>query len=70
MMLLLNFFYACAIPFNVARSPYFKNVLKKAIDFGKGYVPPGSEALTTTLLDLKMKKTCILENICKLNFTC
>jgi hypothetical protein len=34
----------------VARSPYFKNVIKKAIDFGKGYVPPGSEALRTTLL--------------------
>lgn len=45
-----KFFYACAIPFNVARSPYFKNVIKKAIDFGKGYVPPGSEALRTTLL--------------------
>ena len=45
-----EFFYACAIPFNVARSPYFKNLIKKAIDFGKGYVPPGSEALRTTLL--------------------
>jgi hypothetical protein len=32
------------------QSPYFKNVLKKAIDFGKGYVPPGSKALRTTLL--------------------
>ena len=45
-----KFFYACAIPFNVARSPYFKNVIKKAIDFGKGYVPPEFEALKTTLL--------------------
>jgi hypothetical protein len=45
-----EFFYACAIPFNVARSPYFKNVFEKAIDFGKGYVRPGSEALRTTLL--------------------
>eukprot|EP00253_Pinus_taeda_P019249 PITA_19249 len=45
-----KYFYACAIPFNVARSPSFKNVIKKAIDFGKGYVPPGSEALRTTLL--------------------
>jgi hypothetical protein len=45
-----EFFYACAIPFNVARSPYFKNAFKKAIDFGKGYVTPGSEALRTTLL--------------------
>ena len=45
-----EFFYACAIPFNVAKSPYFKNVIKKAIDFGKGYVPPEFEALRTTLL--------------------
>eukprot|EP00253_Pinus_taeda_P016211 PITA_16211 len=44
-----EYFYAYAIPFNVA-SPYFKNVIKKAIDFGKGYVPPGSEALRKTLL--------------------
>jgi hypothetical protein len=45
-----EFFYACAIPFNVARSPYFKNAFKKANNFGKEYVPPGSEALRTTLL--------------------
>jgi hypothetical protein len=45
-----EFFYACAIPFNVARNPYFKNAFKKAVAFGKGYVPPGSEALRTTLL--------------------
>eukprot|EP00253_Pinus_taeda_P024452 PITA_24452 len=46
-----QFFYACAIPFNVGRSPYFKNVIKKAIDFGKGYVPLRSEVLRTTLLN-------------------
>jgi len=34
----------------VVSIPYFKNVLKNAIDFGKGYVPPGFEALRTTLL--------------------
>ena len=45
-----EFFYACAIPFNVARSPYFKNVIKNSIDFGRVYVPPGSETLKTTLL--------------------
>ena len=44
-------FYACSIPFNVARSPYFKNEIKKVADFGKGYVPPRSEALRTTLLN-------------------
>jgi hypothetical protein len=47
---IVEFFYACAIPFNVARNPYFKNALKKAVVFGKGYAPPGSEALRTTLL--------------------
>ena len=47
---LAEMFYACSIPFNVARSPYFKNAIKKVADFGKGYVPPGSEALRTTLL--------------------
>lgn len=34
----------------MARSPYFKNALKKVADFGKGYVPPGPKALKTTLL--------------------
>jgi len=43
-------FYACAIPFNVARNPYFKAAISKAAAFGKGYVPPGSEALRTSLL--------------------
>jgi len=46
----VEFFYACAIPFNMARSPYFKNILKNYIDFGKGYVPPIYEALRTTFL--------------------
>lgn len=35
----------------MARSPYFKNALKKIADFGKEYVPPGPEALKTTLLE-------------------
>jgi hypothetical protein len=34
----------------VVKNPYFKNALKKVVAFGKGYVPPGSEALRTTLL--------------------
>lgn len=29
---------------------HIKNVIKKATEFGKGYVPPKSEALRTTLL--------------------
>jgi hypothetical protein len=47
---IVEFFYACAIPFNVAINPYFKKAFKKVVAFGKGYVPPGSEALRTTLL--------------------
>ena len=53
---LAEMFYACAIPFNVARNPYFKNAIKKVADFGKVYVPPGSEALRTTLLKKQRKE--------------
>ena len=45
-----DLFYEFAIPFNVARSPYFINACAKIADFGKGYVPPSSEAIRTTLL--------------------
>jgi len=34
----------------VARNPYFINACKKISDFGKGYVPPSSEKIRTTLL--------------------
>ena len=30
---LAEMFYACSIPFNVAMSPYFKNAIKKVVDF-------------------------------------
>ena len=35
-----EFFYACAIPFNVARRPYFKNVIKKPLILGRAMFPP------------------------------
>ena len=34
----------------MARSPYFMNAFTKIAEFGKGYVPPCSEAIRTTLL--------------------
>ncbi|GLJ16660.1 hypothetical protein SUGI_0285970 [Cryptomeria japonica] len=45
-----DFFYTSAIPFNVARNPHFRNAVQKIAKFGKGYTPPGSEAIRTTLL--------------------
>jgi hypothetical protein len=37
---IVELFYACAIPFDVARCLYYQNALKMAVEFGKGYVPP------------------------------
>ena len=47
---LADLFYESGIPFNVARSPYFMNACAKISEFGKGYVPPSSKAIRTTLL--------------------
>ena len=47
---LADLFYKSSIPFNVARSPYFVNACAKIAEFGKGYVPPSSKAIRTTLL--------------------
>jgi hypothetical protein len=45
-----DMFFESALPFNVARSPYFINACKMIANFGKGYVPPSSKNLRTTLL--------------------
>jgi hypothetical protein len=45
-----DMFFESALPFNVARSPYFINACKMIANFGKGYVPPSSETIRTTLL--------------------
>ncbi len=42
-------FYACGIPFNVARSPFFKRMMAQAANAGPSWTPPGSEKLRTTL---------------------
>jgi hypothetical protein len=43
-------FYANGMAFNIARSPYFKQMCQAIGSFGPHYKPPGSEALRTTLL--------------------
>ena len=43
-----EFFFACGLAFNVARSPYFTAMLQATAAAGTGYKPPGSEALRTT----------------------
>ncbi|GLJ44493.1 hypothetical protein SUGI_0933960 [Cryptomeria japonica] len=45
-----DLFYTSAISFNVARNSHFRNAVQKIAEFGKGYTPPGSEAIRTTLL--------------------
>ena len=48
---LADLFYTSSIPFNVARNPLFCTTIQKVAEFGKGYIPPPSEALRTTLLE-------------------
>ena len=44
-------FYANGIPFNTARSPYFRRMVAAVAAAGEGFKPPGYHALRTTLLD-------------------
>ncbi|KAH9302637.1 hypothetical protein KI387_014220 [Taxus chinensis] len=44
-------FYTAGIPFNVARSPYYKEAMTKVAKAGTNYVPPGDTKLRTTILD-------------------
>ncbi|KAH7316139.1 hypothetical protein KP509_21G079600 [Ceratopteris richardii] len=50
-----RFFYHDHIAFNAARSPYFKDMVKKTGEYGAHYVPPSSESLRTTLLEKEKK---------------
>eukprot|EP00253_Pinus_taeda_P014305 PITA_14305 len=59
-----DMFFESAIPFNVARSPYFINVCKMMASFGKGYVPPSSETIRTTFL--KRSKERVTNNLQKI----
>ncbi|CAL1355405.1 unnamed protein product [Linum trigynum] len=51
-----RFFYGCGIPFNVARSPFFYEMVRGLIEGSKGYKPPSSEKLRTNLLDKERSK--------------
>ena len=45
-----RFFYGCGISFNVARSPYFKEMVNAVGSYGRGYKPPSFHSLGTKLL--------------------
>ncbi|MCO5556270.1 hypothetical protein L7F22_009816 [Adiantum nelumboides] len=44
-------FYSCGISFNVARSPFFKEMVFEIAQFGPTYQPPSFDALREKLLD-------------------
>ncbi|KAH7288138.1 hypothetical protein KP509_31G014000 [Ceratopteris richardii] len=54
-MAVARFFYHDHIPFNEARSLYFKETMKEVGEYGPQYVPPTSESLRMTLLDKEKK---------------
>ena len=51
-----RFFYGCGIPFNVARSPFFFDMVIGINEVPKGYKPPSSKKLRTSLLDKEKAK--------------
>ncbi|MCO5561806.1 hypothetical protein L7F22_015430 [Adiantum nelumboides] len=46
-----RFFYSCGISFNVARSPFFKEMVAEIAQFGPTYQPPTFDALREKLLE-------------------
>ncbi|MCO5567236.1 hypothetical protein L7F22_020925 [Adiantum nelumboides] len=44
-------FYSCGISFNVARSPFFKEMVAEIAQFGPTYQPPTFDALREKLLE-------------------
>ena len=51
-----RFFYGCRIPFNVARSSFFFDMVRGINEGPKGYRPPSSEKLRTSLFDKEKAK--------------
>ncbi|MCO5548983.1 hypothetical protein L7F22_002448 [Adiantum nelumboides] len=51
-------FYACGLPFVLARSPYFQDMVSAIASFGKGYKASNYEKIRTTLLDKEKAKIC------------
>eukprot|EP01018_Ginkgo_biloba_P017160 Gb_40238 [translate_table: standard] len=59
-----RFFYANGISFNVARLPYYGEMVKAIQGALSGYKPPGFEKLCTTLVD--KEKGCVEEEVAPL----
>ncbi|XP_059076562.1 uncharacterized protein LOC131039617 [Cryptomeria japonica] len=55
-----RFFFANAIPFNVARSSYFKEMFMDIANFGPTATPPRDHKLRTTILDKEYSKINVL----------
>ncbi|MCO5579573.1 hypothetical protein L7F22_033430 [Adiantum nelumboides] len=49
-------FYDCGMPFVIARSPYFHDMVNAVSSFGKGYKAPNYEKLRTTLVESEVAK--------------
>jgi hypothetical protein len=52
----VRFLYACGIPFNVLRSPYWHDLVKGINEAPKGYKSPNYEKARTVLLDREKTK--------------
>jgi hypothetical protein len=48
-----RFLYACGVPFNVLRSPYWHDLVKEINEAPKGYKSPNYEKARTVLLDMR-----------------
>ncbi|PSR89905.1 50S ribosomal protein [Actinidia chinensis var. chinensis] len=51
-----RFFYGCGIPINVAKSPFWVDMVRAINEAPKGYEPPSSEKIKTSLLDQEKTK--------------
>jgi hypothetical protein len=51
-----DFFMANGISFNSTHSPYYKEMVRKIIDVGPGYTPPGYNKMRTSLLDKRVTR--------------
>jgi hypothetical protein len=52
----VRFLYACGVPFNVLRSPYWHDLVKAINEAPKGYKSPNYEKARTVLLDREKAK--------------
>lgn len=51
-----RFFYSCGISFNVAKSPYFADMIKSVHSAPASYKPPGINALRDSLLQKEVER--------------